>query len=356
MTSLRFGVLLMPRSLETTRRAARLLEEAGIDWFGIADSPAVFEDATVHVAEALRVTERLAVGPMATHVVIRHPLVLANQLSTLQELSGGRVVATVATGNSGARGLGLKPSTLAELEAAIAFCHSYWRGEGGTWGTSVVPPSGLARLPVPLVVAGDGPKTIGLGARIADGLLYSGAIDPTTFAARATIVRDAARTGPPADLPWSSGGTAAGELWVAAASSTAADLAGARAELGAALVAIANRALRGGDLAERGIPEDLHDDVAAMRAAYDYAVHGTFERPRNAEALTDRLAAHLLETLCLVGDADAWAATLDRLAADGLAGFTFIVNQADELGTIERIVERLRHLGLLRPHHGNARR
>jgi 5,10-methylenetetrahydromethanopterin reductase len=349
MTGLRFGAMLMPRSLETTRRAARLAEERGFAWFGVADSPAVYQDAFVHMGEALRVTERIAVGPMATHVVVRHPIVLANQLATLQELSGGRVAAVIATGNSGARGLGLPPAKLADLESAIEFCHTYWSGEGGTWGASVAPPSGIARPAVPLVVAGDGPRTLRTGARAAEGVLYSGSISADTFEARVADVRSAA-TPARTPLPWASG--PASELWVAVAASLAPDLAGARSELGASLVAIANRALRGGDLGDRGIPEHLHADVAAMRDGYDYAVHATFERPRNTGAMSDALAEHLLRSLCLVGSEEQWAGTLDRLAAGGLDGFTFIVNQVDEVGTIARIADRLDRLGARAPADG----
>jgi 5,10-methylenetetrahydromethanopterin reductase len=344
--TLRFGAMVFPRSLGTTRAVARLAEERGFAWFGLADSPAVYQDVFVHLADAAHVTERIALGPMATHVVVRHPIVLANQLATLQDLSGGRMAAVIATGNSGARGLGLRPSKLAELEAAIGFLHDYWAGEGGTWGSSVVPASGIARPATPIVVAGDGPRTLALGARAADGVLYSGSLDPTTFAARVAGVRAAAGTAR-TPLPWAAG--PAPQVWVAAAASVAADPSAARAELGETLTAIANRALRGDDLLERGIPERLHADVAAMRDNYDYAGHATFDRPRNAATVSDALAEHLLRTFCLIGSADEWAATLHRLEHGGLDGFTIIVNQEDEVGTLARIADRLEGLGLLVP-------
>ena len=112
------------------------------------------------------------------------------------------------------------------------------------------------------------------------------------------------------------------------------------------MVAIANRALRG-DLSERGVPPELHDDVRAMHAGYDYAAHGTFERPANAEMISEALARYVLAQFCLVGGATEWAATLDRLKACGVDGVIAIVNQSDELGTLARIIERLRQLGEL---------
>jgi alkanesulfonate monooxygenase SsuD/methylene tetrahydromethanopterin reductase-like flavin-dependent oxidoreductase (luciferase family) len=351
MTGLRFGAMLLPRSLAATRQAVRSAEEAGFAWLGIGDSPAVYQDVSVHLVEAIHASERIVVAPMATHFVVRHPVVVANQLATLQELAPGRVAAVVATGNSGARGLRLAPATLAQLEAAIGCCRRYWAGQGGTWGDSVVPASGLARPATPLVVAGDGPRTVRMAARVADGVLYSGPIDPDTFAARAGEVGQAAGAAT-TPLPWAAGDRP--ELWVAVAASDAADDATARAELGAALVAIANRALRGGDLRARGIPDELHADVAAMRRHYDYAAHATFERPTNVEAMSDALARHLLGAMCVVGDERRWAGTLDRLAAAGADGVVFIVNQPDVAATIGRFAARLRRLGLLGPRQDPA--
>ncbi len=135
-------------------------------------------------------------------------------------------------------------------------------------------------------------------------------------------------------------------VWVAVATSATEDRATVRRELGPALVAIANRALRG-DLTERAVPVELQEDVRAMHARYDYAAHGTFERPDNAEMISDRLADHLLDQFCLVGGPDEWAATLDRLEDAGVDGVVTIINQNDELGTLDRIAGRLNQLGAI---------
>ncbi len=329
---LRFGCLFMPRSLERTRALAVAAEAAGFDWFGIGDSPAVFEDAWLHLAEASRVTSSIVLGPMVTHVVIRHPLVVANQLATLDELSGRRVRAAIGTGNSAARGLGLAPATLAQMREAVDLMRGYWAGDGGRYGASLVPPSGIVRPPVPLYVAGDGPRSVAFGGSVADGVVYSGSLSDEVLHRRVAATR-AVRG---AEVP----------VWVAVAASATDDRETVRRELGPALVAIANRALRG-DLTERAVPSDLQDDVRAMHARYDYAAHGTFERPDNAEMISDRLADHLLDQFCLVGGPDEWSATLQRLEAAGVDGVVTIINQSDELGTLDRIAERLRRLGVV---------
>lgn len=331
---LRFGCLFMPRSLERTRPAAVAAESAGFDWFGVGDSPAVFDDAWVHLAEVARVTSTIALGPMVTHVVIRHPLVVASQLAALDELSGHRVRAAIGTGNSAARGLGLAPATLAQLGQAVGLMRGFWAGEGGRYGDSRVPPSGTVRPAVPLFLAGDGPRSVALGGAVGDGVVYSGSLDDEVLRRRVAAAQ--ADRGP------------AVPVWVAVATSPTEDRSTVRRELGPALVAIANRALRG-DLSERAVPVELHDDVRAMHERYDYAAHGTFERPANAEMISDRLADHLLDRFCLVGGPSQWAATLKRLEAGGAHGVVAIVNQTDELGTLDRIAERLHQLGVMSP-------
>ena len=302
-----------------------LAEAGGLDWFGLGDSPAVFEDVALHLSEAARVTSKICVGPIATHVVVRHPLVVANQLATLSALSAGRVVAAVATGKSAARGLGLPPATRAQLAEALTMMRSYWRGEGGTYGRSTVPASSIRRPEVPLFVAGDGPLGMRLGAELGDGARHGHG--------------DAVGQG----ALWSR----AHQCWVAAACSINGPMEASR-ELGPALVAIANRALRG-DLTKRGIPEALQADVAAMRDQYDYAAHGTFERPRNREAMSAALAEHLLRSFCITGSEEAWRDRLVALRAAGVDGVVFIVNQADEIATLAAVIERLQRLAGRRP-------
>lgn len=320
-----------------------LAEAGGLDWFGLGDSPAVFEDVALHLSEAARVTSKICVGPIATHVVVRHPLVVANQLATLSALSAGRVVAAVATGNSAARGLGLPPATRAQLAEALTMMRSYWRGEGGTYRRSTVPASSIRRPDVPLFVAGDGPLGMRLGAELGDGVLYSGSLEPQVLARRVDAARHGHGDAVGQGAPWSR----AHQCWVAAACSINGPMEASR-ELGPALVAIANRALRG-DLTKRGIPEALQADVAAMRDQYDYAAHGTFERPRNREAMSAALAEHLLRSFCITGSEEAWRDRLVALRAAGVDGVVFIVNQADEIATLAAVIERLQRLAGRRP-------
>jgi 5,10-methylenetetrahydromethanopterin reductase len=78
-----YGIMIFPRRAIETRRVAERAEALGFSWLGIADSPTVYQESYLHQLEALHVTRRLIVGPVATHVTLRHPLIVGNLLATL---------------------------------------------------------------------------------------------------------------------------------------------------------------------------------------------------------------------------------------------------------------------------------
>ena len=324
-----FGVMLLPRSLEDTREAARLAESVGFSWVSVADSPTVYEESFLHQLEVARAAETVSVGPMVTHVVVRHPLIVGNLLATLNRMTDGRAIGTLGTGNSAARGLGLKPATIAQLEEAVTAIRSYWRGEGGTYGQSTIPATGLKRDACPLFIAGDGPAAVALAGRSGDGLLYGGTMDPDVCRRRLEAA-------------------AGKEAWIAPTVSLCEDHAAVADDLGAFVVAMANRGLRG-DLSERGVPPEVQEDVRLMHRAYDYAYHADSSRPHNAGVITDRLRGYLLDTLCVWGDEARWRSSLDALAEQGWAGVMFVLGQAEQLSVVRAAGERLQKLGYMHP-------
>jgi alkanesulfonate monooxygenase SsuD/methylene tetrahydromethanopterin reductase-like flavin-dependent oxidoreductase (luciferase family) len=327
---MRFGFMLLPRDVEETRAVARLGEELGFAWMGVADSPTVYQESYLHQLEAAHATSSILVGPMASHVVVRHPVIVGNLLSTLHALSGGRAVGTLATGNSAARGLGLKPASVAQLGEAIEAIRGYWRGEGGRFGDSEIPATGLVREGPPLLVAADGPRAAALAGEVGDGLLYGGTMNPE-------VRRRRLEAGRRRDDQ---------QAWIAPTVSLAESHADVRDDLGAMVVAMANRAMRG-DLGERGVPPEIQGDVHEMRRAYDYGFHADSSRPRNVEVVSERLSDHLIDTLCIWGSEDRWRRTLSDLADDGWTGVMFILGQARQLEVVRAIGERLERLGLL---------
>jgi alkanesulfonate monooxygenase SsuD/methylene tetrahydromethanopterin reductase-like flavin-dependent oxidoreductase (luciferase family) len=331
---MRFGFMLLPRGLGETREVARSGEASGFEWMGIADSPTVYQESYLHQLEAARQTERIRIGPVASHVVARHPVIVANLLATLNEFSDGRGMAALATGNSAARGLGLKPATVAELRQGVEAIRAYWRGEGAeyssvTYPNSSIPATGLARDPGRLLVAADGPKATSLAGEIGDGLLYGGTLEPDTVRRRFEAGRR--RQGQ--------------EVWVGPSVSVRDTLEEVRDELGAMIIAMANRAFRG-DLDERNVPADIQADVRQMWERYDYAFHADSKRPQNVEIVTPALSEYLIEHFCIWGSAERWRERLDWLSGLDCDGVMFILGQSDQAEAVREIGARLAELGL----------
>jgi alkanesulfonate monooxygenase SsuD/methylene tetrahydromethanopterin reductase-like flavin-dependent oxidoreductase (luciferase family) len=332
---MRFGFMLLPRGLEETREVARSGDAFGFEWMGVADSPTVYQESYLHQLEAARQTERIKIGPVASHVVARHPVIVANLLATFNEFSGGRGMAALATGNSAARGLGLKPATVAELRQGVEAIRAYWRGEGGeyssaTYRDSTIPATGLARDPGRLLVAADGPKAAALAGEVGDGLLYGGTLEPDTVRRRFDAGRR--REGQ--------------EVWVGPSVSVRETVEDVREELGAMIIAMANRAFRG-DLDESNVPADIQADVRQMWERYDYAFHADTKRPHNVEIVTPALSEYLIEHFCIWGPAERWRERLDWLGGLGCDGVMFILGQADQAKAVREIAARLEELGAL---------
>jgi 5,10-methylenetetrahydromethanopterin reductase len=325
-----YGIMIFPRRASETRRVAERAEALGFSWLGIADSPTVYQESYLHQLEALRSTRHLIVGPVTTHVTLRHPLIVGNLLATLSEIGDGRIVGVLATGNSGARGIGLKPATVKQLGEAVAAIRGYWAGVGGRFAESRIPPTGLARKGCPLFIAADGQRVAALAGDQGDGMLYGGTMEPAVLARRIAAGRRRADQ----------------KLWLGPAVSLAPTIGTAIEEMGTLVVAMANRAFRG-DLFERGIPESLHAEIRAMWQRYDYAYHADSTRPLNADIVSPALAEFLVEHFVIWGDASRWRSKLDMLRGHGCDGIMFILGQGDAEQACEAIASRLRELGEL---------
>jgi 5,10-methylenetetrahydromethanopterin reductase len=329
---MKFGFMLLPRSLEQTRALAARGGALGFDWISVADSPTVYQDSYLHQLEVARTAPNVTVGPMVSHVVARHPVIVGNQLSTLSSFTDGRVIGTLATGNSAARGLGMKPASIATLERSVHAIQAYWRGERGELDGSFIPATGIKRDTCPLLISADGPKAAELSGRAGDGLLYGGTLDPEVRRRRLAAIGDPAGK----------------QAWIAPTVSLMENHQAVREDLGAMVVAMANRAMRG-DLDERNVPAGVQADVLEMRKAYDYGFHADNSRPRNTGVVTERLTDYLIDSLCVWGDQARWASLFDELEDEGWTGVMFILGQAEQTGVIDAIGARLQNLGRLSP-------
>jgi F420-dependent oxidoreductase-like protein len=184
-------------------RIAVAADEAGVDSLWVMDhffqirltglppeSPMPEAYATLAFLGGL--TKRIRLGTLVTSVSYRHPGVLVKTVTTLDVLTGGRVIFGVGAGAPfnvvpagpgtafEAEGLGIPFSSLAQrferLEEVLQIAHQMWRGDEtpyqGTHYQLARPlnsPTSVQRPHPPILIGGSGEgKTLRLVARYAD--------------------------------------------------------------------------------------------------------------------------------------------------------------------------------------------
>jgi 5,10-methylenetetrahydromethanopterin reductase len=97
------------------------------------DSPAVLADVWMVLALAAVRTTRIGLGPGVLIPSLRHPMVTAAAISTLETLAPGRVVVGVGSGFTGRVSLGERPMRWADVEAYLRALRGLLRGETVSW-------------------------------------------------------------------------------------------------------------------------------------------------------------------------------------------------------------------------------
>jgi len=181
---MRVGVVILPQfSWPEARARWKSLEDRGfahgwtydhLAWRELAEQTWFGTIPTLTAAATATTTLRL--GTWVTSPNFRHPVTLAKDLMTLDDISGGRVIVGVGAGGTGwdATVLGQQPLTpgqraarLAEfvelLDLLLTQPDTSWHGEYFHAERARMIPAG-SRTRIPLVVAANGPKTMRIAA------------------------------------------------------------------------------------------------------------------------------------------------------------------------------------------------
>ena len=126
---MKFGVTMFPNNLEDVARGARLAEEMGFDYVGVADSQSLARELYVTLGVVAASTERVMLGPTVSNPLTRHPAVAASAIASINELSKGRAFLGLGSGDSAVLNLGLRPARLAELHHYIQSVREMLAGE-----------------------------------------------------------------------------------------------------------------------------------------------------------------------------------------------------------------------------------
>lgn len=172
----------------TVVKAAKVVDDLGLDAVFLGDHPAWAPECFTHFAAMAVTTERIGLGPMVSAVPYRNPLLLARLISDLDHLSNGRFINGLGIGWNASQWemgtnefdrMGLPyPSTQerqAALEEAIEIIRGVWGPEPFSFtgrhyqvADAQVPPPVQQPEP-PLVLGGGGEKvTLRQLARLGD--------------------------------------------------------------------------------------------------------------------------------------------------------------------------------------------
>jgi 5,10-methylenetetrahydromethanopterin reductase len=199
---MRFDVgILASQPVRDVVRQVQLAEALGYDTAWIADTHLVCRELWVTLTACALATTRIRLGPGVTVPHTRHASTTASALATLDELVPGRTVIGLGTGGSSAQTMGLtiagtaRVATLEHLAGAVRRLtrKETMRFESGSEG-------GLAWLPgprpIPIYVAGSGPRMLEAAGRLGDGaIVYASVSPPILDAALARVAEGARRSG-----------------------------------------------------------------------------------------------------------------------------------------------------------------
>jgi probable F420-dependent oxidoreductase len=154
-------------------------------------------------------TGRLRLGCVVFVSTLYSPVHLAKSLSTLDQLSRGRIEIGVGTGGPGRpfAAFGVDPGRyVTRFTEGLALMNALWTesrvtfdGEFWQLKDAAMEPKPVQKPRPPIWFGGSGPAALRRAARLGDGFFGAGSTPTATFAAQVQIVREAlARSGRPA--------------------------------------------------------------------------------------------------------------------------------------------------------------
>src|SRR5262245_46372125 len=172
---------------------ARLAEELGYRRIWLYDSPLLYPDVWISLAQVAQATSRIGLGPGVLVPSLRHVAAQAAAIATLEALAPGRVAAVVGTGFTGRRLLGKPPLAWRAVAEYLRALRGLLRGEETRVDGArlrMLHPQGFAPprpIRAPLLVAANGPRGLGVARELGDGVMALG--DPPTGFAWCALAR-----------------------------------------------------------------------------------------------------------------------------------------------------------------------
>ncbi len=334
MTRIKFGSPRYARDLTEFAAWCELAEQVGLDVIGYGDSSTLWIDPFVALTLAARHTKKARLVTTVTNPVTRHPAVMASSFAGLQAASNGRAVMGIGGGDSALLNLGMKPPPLDYFEAYVQAVRGLTEGREVVWQDRRL----KLQWPVqrtPVWVAANGPKTMRMAGRVADGVIVGLGVDEA--AVRETLkhvgegAREAGRKMEDIEIWWMIRpliSRTEREGWE---------------QLRFLLCGGANHVFRF-TFEGKGAPPELHAALTQLQKEYRTDLHSDYRHADGPNAqLVDKLG--LLEYLgrrfAVTGPPDQVAEGFKKIASWGATNFLLIQVVEDRIGALKQMAEQV---------------
>ena len=166
---------------EAAERAVRA-EQLGFEAIFFADSQMNNVDPYQALAMCAVKTAKIRFGTAVTNMVYRDPTITANSFATLNEISEGRAIIGLGTGDGPVYSLGRTATKLSEFEKGLSTIRDLLHDRGIDVPQSKERAGGNVKLKagrraVPIYISAEGPKTLRVAGRACDGVILGTGFD-----------------------------------------------------------------------------------------------------------------------------------------------------------------------------------
>src|SRR4029434_5004025 len=171
------------RSVQEAVDRAERGEGVGFEAIFFADSHMNNVDPYQVMAMCALKTKKIRFGTAVTNMVYRDPTITANSFATLNEISEGRAIVGLCTGDGPVYSLGRTATKLVEFEKGLRVIRDLLHDRGVEVPKTRERASGgrvtlkIGKRPVPIYISAEGPKVLRIAGRVCDGVILGTGFD-----------------------------------------------------------------------------------------------------------------------------------------------------------------------------------
>jgi 5,10-methylenetetrahydromethanopterin reductase len=329
-----FAVAVLNDGFPAFLERVRLAEDLGFEMVCFGDSQSMFREAYVSNTAMVMSTTRPRIAMTVSNPVTRHPAVVASACASLDELSGGRFVLGLGTGDSALYNIGEKGVKVDALESYIETLRELWTATPVQYQGKTIRMNWPWRR-VPIMISAEGPKTLRLAGRLCESVCVGlGLTDELVSDSLELLSEGAQEAGRSVDDI---------DVWFFAKGNIADTKEQAIDEIKMALAASANHGFRFTFEGKR-VPRDLQRRIEELQRRYRPERHEQLGANPNRDLLDDdpELLAFLADRFGLAGTVDDVVAKLKRLERAGVKKVFFTAIAGDPGRLMRRFASEVR--------------